>query len=227
MRGFFGFLFKLSMALVFLFICSAAAMVFDGLNDEVNKADVALVIESSASGKGGANPVLDRVVQMQRTGEISSVLVIGSTWPGDNREDATAMVTYLETHGVPSGDIIQSDHGGTMQETARLAAGFVKLHRFTTVMIVAEYYDITRLKLALEHEGIKGVQKVHVGSVHKEDAVEIVRSLVALYDYVGRVYLLPEALQMKKEAQVGMDKASVEAQKAKDKVNNSLDNMAK
>jgi hypothetical protein len=215
------------MAIIFLFICSAAAMVFDGLNDEGDKADVALVTASSASGRGGANPVLDRVVEMHRTGEISSVIVIGSPWKMTGDEDASGMVKYLESHGVPPGNIIHSDHGGTMQETSRLAAEFVKLHGFTTVMIVADYYDITRLKLALEHEGIKDVQKIHVGSVHKEDALKITRAVVALYDYVGKVYLLPEALQVKKEAQVGMDKASIDAQKAKDRVNNSLDNLAK
>jgi hypothetical protein len=103
----------------------------------------------------------------------------------------------------------------------------IKAHGFTSVMIVADYYDVARLKLALEHEGIKDVQKVHVGSVRKEDTVKIANSVVALYGYIGHVYLLPEALQVKKEAQVGVDKASVDAEKAKDKVNKDLDSLAK
>jgi uncharacterized SAM-binding protein YcdF (DUF218 family) len=221
------FLFKLFMLVLFIFLLSVAAIIFDGLNDQGSRADVALVTTGDTNDKDGTNPVLDRVVAMHRSGEISSVIVIGSTWHDAEHEDAAIMANYLGMHGIPGGNIIQSNHGGTTQETARLAAEMIKAHGFTSVMIVADYYDVTRLRLALEHEGIRDVQKVHVGSVRKEDTVKIANSVVALYSYVGHVYLLPEAQQVKKEAQVGMDKASVDAEKAKDKVNKDLDSLAK
>ncbi len=94
-------------------------------------------------------------------------------------------------------------------------------------MLVADYYDITRLKLALMHEGVKDVQSVHVGTVNKDDTGKILGSVFELYQYVGKVYLLPEAEEVKKEATVGMDKAKVEAEHAKDKVDKGLDNLPK
>jgi creatinine amidohydrolase/Fe(II)-dependent formamide hydrolase-like protein len=57
--------------------------------------------------------------------------------------------------------------------------------------------------------------------------LKIGREVVTLYDYLGKVYFLPAAEQVKKEAQVGMDKASADAEKATQKVSKSLDNLAK
>jgi uncharacterized SAM-binding protein YcdF (DUF218 family) len=222
-----GFIFKLVLLVVVLAICTAVVMVFDGLNDSGAKADAALVATNPAVAPDGSIPVLDRVVEMHRTGEITSVIVVASNWNEVGRKDAVGMAKYLETHGVPSSDIIRSTHGGTMEETSRIAAELAREHQFASVMIVADYYDITRLRIALHHEGLKNVEKVHVGSVQKEDAAKIAGSLVSLYEYVGKVYLLPEAAEVKKEAQVGMDKVSADAEQAKDKVNKGLDNLPK
>ncbi len=215
------------MLVVFLFLCVAAAIVFDGLRDEGDKADAALVTTGSEFEKGGSNRVLDRVVAMHRTGEIASVIIIGSTWHQVGADDASAMTVYLKSHGVPSGDIIQDDRGGNMQETARVAAEIVKAHGFRSVMVVADYYDITGLRLSLQHAGIAYVQRVHVGSVHKEDVVKIGQSVFAVCQFVSKVYVMPEAEEVKKEAQVGMAQASVDAEKAKDKMNKGLDSLAK
>ena len=227
MRKLFRFFFKLAMLVVFIFLCSAGVIIFDGLNDQGDKADAALITTGTEFEQGGTNRALDRVVAMHRSGEITSVIVIGSTWHPAGQQDAAAMTAYLKSHGVPAGDIIESEHGDTMQETGRVAAQIVRAHGFKSVMIVADYYDVTNLRMALEHAGIPYVQKVHVGSVHKEDVLKIGESVVEFYQYVGKVYLLPEAQEVKKEAQVGMDQASADAKKAKEKVDKGLDSLAK
>jgi len=222
------FVFQLIVVVIFLVLVSAAAMIFDGLNDRGDKADAAVVIDARVPAKGGASPVLDRAVEMHRSGEVNSIVVISSKWLGEGQEGGAAEISkYLESHGVPAGDIIKSDHGGSMQETSHSVASIVDIHKLDSVMIVADYYDVTRLKLALMHENVKNVQSVHVGTVNKDDVFKIINSVVALYQYVGKVYLLPEAEEVKKEAEVGLDKAKVEADHAKDKVDKGLDNLPK
>ena len=103
----------------------------------------------------------------------------------------------------------------------------MKSHRFQSVMVVTDYYHMTRTKLALLHEGITEIGKAHVGKLRKEDAWKIGREVVALYDYIGKIYLLPAAKKVKKEALVGVDKAKADAEKTKEKVDKSLDSMAK
>ncbi len=224
------------MAAVFVFLCTAAWIIFDGLSDEGVKADVALVPGYGGAAPGMENSRLDRVAQLYNGGEFPFVIVSGSMRRGSGAsgeadtalERPTAMAQYLESKGVPANAVIVIDHGGeTTEETARDVAEIMKQHDFHSVMIVTDYYHVTRTKLALSHEGVLEVDKVHVGALRKEDAWRIGREVVALYKYVGTVYLLPAAEKARTEAQVGMDKAKIDAEQAKQKVNKSLDNMAK
>ena len=221
-------MFQLIVAVIFLVILSAGAIIFDGLNDRGDKAEAALVVDARVPAKGAASPVLDRAVEMHRSGEVNTIVVVSSKWLGEGQEGGAAeMAKYLVSHGVPADDIIKSDHGGSLQETAHAVADVVQIHKLESVMLVADYYDITRFKVALGHEGVKHVQTVHVGTVTKDDTFRIFNSVVGLYQYVGKVYLLPEAEEVKKEAESGMDKAKVEADHAKDKVDKGLDNLPK
>ena len=227
MRRLFGFLFQLVIVAVFFFLCTSALIIFDGLNDQGQKADVALVTGHAQVVAGQPNPLLDRVVDLYNAGDFSFIILSGSTGGGAGDEPA-AMAEYLERHGIPPGVVIRGRKGGeSTQETASRVAEIMKLRQFKSVMIVADYYHITRTRLVLSHEGIAEVERAHVGRLQKEDAVKIAREVVALYVYVGKTYLLPAAEKVKKEAEVGIDKVDADAVQAKDKVNKGLDNMAK
>jgi len=227
MRRLFRFVFQLVLVAVVLFLLTAAVIVFDGLNDLGDKADAALVTSHAHPGVGKTDPLLDRVVELYKGGKVSSIIVIGTTWREMGDEDSAMMVRYLRARGVPESAIVDSNLGGTTEETGQLAADIIKTHAFESVMIVADYYDISRLKLALSHEGVTNIMKDHVGTVKKEDAMKIGNAVVTIYGYVGKVYLMPAAEKVKAEAKVGMDKASVDAQQAKEKVDKSLDSLAK
>ena len=238
MRRLFNVIFQLVAAALLIFLFTAVWIVFDGLNDLGEKADVALVIGHSELSEGNAEqPRLDRVIKLYNEGEFPFIIVSGSTRRStitiNNRsgiftDDRPAeMAKYLESHGVPSNAIIEGRQGQNTQETARDVAGIMKSHQFQSVMIVTDYYHMTRTKLALHHEGVAEIQKAHVGKLQKEDALKIGREVVALYDYVGKVYLLPAAEKVKEEAKVGMDKAKVDAEQAKKKVDKSFDGLSK
>jgi uncharacterized SAM-binding protein YcdF (DUF218 family) len=173
-----------------------------------------------------SEPRLDRVIQLYNEGEFPFIVVSVSTDAG-TRDELPAMAKYLERHGIPSNAIFE-DHGGkTTQDIARDMAKIMKSHGFQSVMVVTDYYHMTRAKLALAHEGVRKIDKAHVGALQKQDALKIAREVVALYAYLGKIYLLPAAEKLKKEAQVGVDKAKVDAEKAKEKVDKSLDGIAK
>jgi hypothetical protein len=210
MRRLFSFIFRLVAAAIFLLLCLAAFVVFDGLNDAGQKADCALVTTRMDVTPGQTQqPALDRAVKLYNDGVFPVIIVGVSAKPGEV-SDTTAMVGYLQSHGVPAGAIIEARRSATTQELTENVAEIMK-----------------RVKLELSHEGVGNIEKSHVGQLRKEDALRIGREVVALCDYVGHVYLLPAAEKAKAEAQVGMDKASVEAEEAKQKVDKSLDNLAK
>jgi hypothetical protein len=103
----------------------------------------------------------------------------------------------------------------------------MKAHDLNSVMVVTDYYHVTRTKMALMHDGVISIQKAHVGKLSEDDAWEIAREVVALYTYVGRVYVLPVVEKVTQEAKVGVDKAKVDADEAKKKVDKGFDSMSK
>ena len=225
MRRLFRLLFQLAALAIVIFLLTAAWIVFDGLNDLGDKADVALVTGSANSGQTESEARLDHVIQLYNQGEFPMIIVTGSG--GEGIDGPNAMTRYLEKHGVTSNAILESRGTGHTQDATRKVAEIMKAHEFQSVMLVTDYYHMTRTKVELNHEGITEIQKAHVGKLQPGDALPIGREVVALYAFLGKTYLLPAAEKVKAEAEVGADKAKADAEKAKQKVDKSLDSLPK
>jgi len=227
MRRLLNLVMQLVAVALFVVLLTVFWVIFDGLHDEGDKADVGLVTSHAEPAKDAPDPLLDRVMDLYKEGRFPAVIVAGPTWREIGTVDVATMATYLEAHGLPTSAIIIDNGGSTIQEMALSVAEVMRTHQFQSVMIVSNYYQVTREKLALTHEGIEEIQKAHAGKLQKEDAVKISQEVIALYDYVGKVYVMPTAEKVKKEAQVGMDKANADATEAKKSVNKGLDGLAK
>ena len=232
MRRLFNLIFQLVAAVVFLFLCTTGWVIYAGLNDQGTQAATALV-------PGGSDAALDRAVELYNKGQFTAIIVSGSMVPatiefwgahsatrGTNTGTAD-MAKYLESHGVPKSAIFEASPADTTEGTAHEVINTMQTQGFTSVIIVADYYRIALSMLALAHEGMRQIGKAHVGKLDKDDAVKILRQVVAIYHFVGTVYLVPAAEKAKEEAKIGMDKASIDAEKARDSVNKGLNNMSK
>ena len=223
-------IFQLVVLALVIFSLTATWIIFDGLTDLGEKADVAVVPGHGELRNGvpepGLQARLDRAVQLYDAGEFPVIAVCGVTrFNGYNEPES--MAHYLEAHGVAAGAIIEIHQGSHTEDGARALAAIMKAREFHSVMVVTDYYHVTRLKLALRHEGIAPVEQAHAGKLRKEDALKIAREVVALYDYLGKFYLLPAAKKAADEAKVGEEKVKEEAEKAKGKVDKSPDSLVK
>ena len=200
-RGIFRFIFTL-VSLAFLFFLGAAVwIVYDGLNDQGEHADVAVVLGHAVRKDGVPGPLLrarlDRAIELYKKGEFPLIVVSGATQLG-GYDEAASMAQYLQAHEVPAAAIIEDHEGASTASTARDMAGIMRERNLNTVMVVTHYYHITRTKLALKHEGIASIQQAHVGVVRKEDAFNLVREVIATDYYLAKFYLLP-AVEKAKE----------------------------
>jgi uncharacterized SAM-binding protein YcdF (DUF218 family) len=226
MGRFLKLIFKLLAVALLIFLLTVVWVVLDGQIDLGAKADVALVTGHGESSLGASEPRLDRAIQLYNDGEFPFI-VVSMSMDLPAQDGSAAMAKYLESHGIPSNAIIEDHREKNTQDTARDMAEIMKSHRFHSVMVVTDYYKMTRMKLALHHDGVTEIEKAHVGNLQKQDAWEINREVVALYDYIGKFYLLPAAEKLKKEAQVGIDKFKANAEKAKEKVDKKFDSLSK
>jgi vancomycin permeability regulator SanA len=230
-RWLFKFLFSLLVIAVIASALTVAWMIYDGLNDVGLKADVALVpgqedVETVVPGPL-VQPRLDRAIALYQANEVSSIMVSG---PGREagHEEPEIMQRYLEDHGIPSGAIITNDEGLSRvtelpPETQAIAhrwAEVLKYRGADSVMIVTQYYQVERWKLALQHEGVTTVEHAHVGHPEKADATDIGRELIAFYRYLEVTYVLPDAKEFS-------EKAKTAGENAKATIDQKIDSLAK
>jgi vancomycin permeability regulator SanA len=224
MDRFFKLILQLIGALAVIFLFTAVMICLDGAVDLGEKSDAALVLGRPHALHDGADPVLDKVIKLYNNGDFTLIIVSASTSHRANDQPA-ALAKYLESHGIDSGVIVEGHGGGDVPATARETVKIMKARQLQSVMIIADYYRITRMKLALSHEGISAIDKAHLGKIQSEDAADIAREVVTLYDYVARTFVFPMAEKVKDEAQVELNKAKTDAGKAKQKVDKGLDSL--
>ncbi len=225
MRRLLRFLIQLVGSLLCFVLITIILVVLDGLNDVGANADAALVAAHGDYSSGG-DPQLERVAKLYKDGEFQKVIVSAFNG-GASFEEQAAMTRYLEGHGVPSSAIIEDSGAKDTGDMAHDVASIMKRQQLTSVMIVTDYYRMSRIKLALLHAGVSSIAKSHVGSAQVQDAWPIACEVVALYGYLGHTFLLPAAEKIKEEATTEADKAKVEAQKAKESVDKKLDTLPK
>ncbi len=235
-RGLFRLIFRLIVLAVLVLVGTAIWIVYDGLNDHGEHADCAAVPGGAIRRDGVPGPILrarlDHAIELYRAGKFPLIIVSGATKLGGYDESA-AMSNYLVEHQVPVAAVIQDKTGVHTSETGEDVARIMKARHLNSVMIVTNYYHITRTKLALQLAGIHDIDQSHVGVVTKDDAFMIARETLALYYYLGKFYVLPAAEKAKEEAKptlekvkeevkTGSDKVEEEADKAKEKVQDDM-----
>jgi vancomycin permeability regulator SanA len=186
-----------------VFVMTAAVMVYDGQRNSAGHADLAIVPGHGEMETGEAwsnvQPRLDLAIQLYQDNKISMILVSGAEKTADYYE-AGSMVQYLEGKGIPSKAIMGDEGSGDTREMVGRWLARIKEGNFTSVMIVTNYYQITRLKLAFWKQGGGSIGQAYVGTPQAADAYDLLREDVEFYRYFGNAYLGPTARHTRSEA---------------------------
>jgi vancomycin permeability regulator SanA len=230
-RGLFWLLYRLIALAVLVFVGTAVWIVGDGLNDSGTNADVAVVLGNAIQKNGMPAPILrerlDKAIELYDKGDFPLIIVSGATRLGG--DEPAAMCNYLVEHQVPIGAIVQDRGGANTDDTSEDVERIAKERDLHSVMIVTDYYHITRTKLALHHAGVTDVEQAHSGVVKTEDAPRLGREILALYFYIGKFYFIPWASKAQAQAQVDSEKlkeqAQIEAEKLKEDADKAKSNV--
>jgi vancomycin permeability regulator SanA len=234
MARLFKFIFQLAVFALFVGLCTAGWLIYDGLTDTGDRADIGVVPGTTVTADGLPGPTLqarlDGAITLYNQGHFPRIFVSGASKPG-GYDEAASMAKYLTDHQVPDDAIILDHHGDTTADTARNLARYMKLKDIQSAMIVTNYYHVTRTKMALSQAGITFISQSHVGTPQKEDAYPLAREVAAFYYYLGRYYLLPKAKDLEADAQEEAPKMQEEiqqdAQSAKQTVDDKLKSLPK
>lgn len=174
------------------FVLHLVVITVDGFSDELHKADVAVVLGNKVHPNGipsiRLQMRLDRTVQLYRKHYFSSVLVSGGVGK-EGHDEAKVMKQYLVKHGLPAKDIIVDSAGNTTFHTMKYTKSLLKQRGWRSVLLISQYFHISRSKLAASRFGIKKVYSAHaIYHFEWREFYSLFREFFGYYAYLLKSY---------------------------------------
>lgn len=178
--------------LLFLLIWVMAHVVYisiDGLRNEVQPADVAIVLGNRVFADGSlANWTkgrVDRALELYQEGKVKKIFVSGGLGLEDQYPEGKAMKEYLVKMGVPDSAVVADDGGANSYLTAVNFLEWNKSQGYKKAVIVSQFYHITRCKYILRKRGFEGdIQSASSRVYNIMDVVGTLREVPAFYKYL-------------------------------------------
>lgn len=172
-----------------LTLCAAAYIAADGLSDRLEPADLAVVLGNKVEPDGRPSARLaarlDRALEVYRAGLVKEILVSGGTG-SEGYDEARAMGDYLVAHGVPAAAVRRDPGGFDTWLTARHTAELMRQRHLTSVIIVSQFFHITRTRMALRRFGVTSISNAHARIWELRDPWSLLREVLGCADYAVR-----------------------------------------
>jgi vancomycin permeability regulator SanA len=191
-----SYLFKykwLNRILAFLgswFLLHTLFIVLDGFTNYNGKADVAIVMGNRVYADGSLSSWLkgrvDKSFELYKQGRVKKIFVSGgiSTEEDGYYPEGDAMKKYLLARGVPEHDIIVDNNGIDTRTTAKNFIEWNKENRYTSAIVVSQFFHITRSKFILKKYGFKKVAGAASKVYSWRDLPSTIREWPAFYKYL-------------------------------------------
>jgi vancomycin permeability regulator SanA len=177
----------ITLALFFALVLQVIFLSFDGLKDELKKADVAVVLGNKVELDGQPSERLqgrlDRAAQLYEQQYFKYIIVSGGVGK-EGFDEAVVMKDYLVKKSIPEDAIFVDSDGYNTLMTAQNAKEIMDNNNLQSVMVISQFYHISRTKLAFKKLGFKDVYSAHAKYFEIRDFYSIAREIPAYYKYL-------------------------------------------
>jgi len=164
---------------------------WDGLRDGQQQADIGVILGNKVNEDGTLSERLAQRLAcglaLYRSGRVPCLLVSGGLGK-EGFYEGTKMREYLRAHGVPDAVIIVDNDGNTTQQTVRNTARLRTALHIRSVLVVSQFYHISRTKLLFRQAGFADVSGASPSYFEWRDLYSLLREFVAYY----QVLLFPK-----------------------------------
>lgn len=176
---------RLCQLFALFFFVHVAIITWDGLHDEGAKADVAVILGTKVDPDGSLTARLqgrlDRGLKLYNDSLVKRFYVTGGLGK-EGYYEGTVMANYLISKGVPE-HLVTVDNEGW--NTRSSALNFQRDNSIgTSVVVVSQYFHVTRCKLAFRQVGVINVSGAHAEHYSWRDPYSILREFVGYYKYL-------------------------------------------
>ncbi len=169
----------------------AILLAVDGLTDEIQPVDVAIVPGNRVNPDGQPSPWLktrlDKALELYHKGLFSHIIVSGALGK-EGFNEAVVMKAYLMAAGVPPESIFVDRYGANTYATALNSSALMSAYSWKSAMVISQFYQIPRTKLALSRFGVQGVYAAHAEQITWRGVISLAREVVAYPVYFVRSY---------------------------------------
>lgn len=185
------FLIKLGL-LVFIvlflwFIIHTIIIVTDGLNDDLANVDTAVVlgnkVELDGQPSNRLQARLDKAAELYEEGYFEYIVVSGGIGE-EGFDEAKVMKEYLVNKAIPAEIILEESNGYNSYMTAENTSAIMKDLNLESVLVISQYFHISRTKLAFTKLGFEEVYSAHAEIFEVRDFYSIIREFPAYYKYL-------------------------------------------
>ena len=166
------------------FVLHSILIVSDGLIDELGTSDLVVILGNKVNKNGQLSERLkarvDKGLEWYQKGRCKQILVSGGLGKEGHLE-GDAMANYLKHKGVPASAIIIDNAGDNTQASAQNTKTLFPNQN--SVIIISQYYHISRTRLAFQKVGFTNVYGVHADYFELRDFYSIFREFFGYYKY--------------------------------------------
>lgn len=176
---------KIFLGLLFgWFAIHSVYIVYDGLQDNGTTADAAVILGTTVNEDGILSERLKQRVdcglQLYKLGRVQLLIVSGG-FGKEGFYEGDKMKEYLIMHGIPASSIITDNHGNNTRATADNVSKLKDSLQINSLIVVSQYFHITRTKMLLKKRGFEKVTGVSPRYFEFRDLFSIVREFPAYY----------------------------------------------
>ncbi len=169
------------------FLIHVVYIVADGLNDEIAVADAAVVLGNTVERDGQPSARLkarlDKAVELYEKNLTGKIIVSGG-FGAEGFEETEVMRAFLVAKNIPETDIILDRDGYNTHKTAVSTKRIMEANGFRSVIIVSQYFHITRTRLAFQKVGIENIYAASADYFELRDFYSILREFTGFYTYL-------------------------------------------
>jgi vancomycin permeability regulator SanA len=168
------------------FMIHIVFITIDGLNDELGYVDVAVVlgnkIEENGEPSNRLKSRLDKAIELYEEKFFDYIIVSGGVGK-EGFDEAVVMKEYLVNEGIDEESILVDSKGNNTMFTAENTKGMMDEYDFDSVMIITQFYHISRCKLAFSKVGFEEAYSAHSQHYELRDIYSIFREFIGYYKY--------------------------------------------
>ena len=172
-------------------VVMAASLAIDGLTDKIHPADVAIVPGNRVNPDGRPSSWLearlDRTLDLYHQGLFSHVIVSGG-FGKEGFDEGDVMKGYLVAAGIPDSDVLVDHNGYDTYLTALNSSALMTIHGWKSAMVISQFYQIPRAKLALHRFGVTQVYSANAQGLTLNGLISLAREVPAYVVYFLRAY---------------------------------------